>query len=105
MLASSSVEASARPFSIVSIALFLRFRFNFSQSMPLTAAWNVPGIDGDSKEEAGIGDDEEEEKDGIYNKDANRWTWARRVKSCRRSEEVVDCRWRSAWISHTIRQL
>lgn len=42
------------------IAPSLRFRFALSQSTPLTAAWNVSGSDGNGKEEAGIGEDEEE---------------------------------------------
>lgn len=51
--------------------------------------WNVSGIDGNGKEEAGVCDDEEEEKDTVYHKDTNRWARARRVERVGRSEEVV----------------
>ena len=83
-----SVKASAVFSPMALIALCLRFAL--SQSRPLTAVWDVSGIDGNGKEEACVCDDEEE-KDTVYHKDTNRWAGARSVESGGRSEEVVDC--------------
>ena len=61
----ASVRASVGPFPIASIELSVRFRFTLSQSRPLTAAGNVSRVDGNGEEEAGVGEDEEEEKNRI----------------------------------------
>ncbi len=61
----TSVRASVGSFPVASIELSLRFRFALSQSTPLTAAWNVSGVDGNGEEEAGVGEGEEEEKDRV----------------------------------------
>lgn len=66
ILPSTSVRASAGSFPASLIALSVHFCIALSQSTPLMAAWNVSGIDGDGKEEAGVGEDEEKEKDRIH---------------------------------------
>ena len=92
ILSRTSVRTSAGPFLIVLNAPSFRFRLALSQSIPLTAAWYVSGFDGNSEEEAGIGNDEEEKKDSIYDKYANRLARARRVDGGGgRSKEVVHC--------------
>ena len=48
-------------------------------------------MNGNGIEEAAVGEDEEEEKDGIQYKDTNRWARARSVESGRGSEKVIDC--------------
>lgn len=102
----TSVRTSAGPLLIVLNAPSFRFRLALSQSIPLTAAWDVSGIDGNSKEETGVGDDEEEKKDSIYHKYANRLARARRVDAGGggRSEEVVHCCYSSAWIRQQSRK-
>ena len=85
------IRASAGSFSVALFAQSLRFCFVLSQCTPVFATWNVTRIHGNGKEEAGIGEDEEEEKDRIYHKDANCWARARRVESGGRSEEVIHC--------------
>lgn len=65
ILLKASVRASIGSFPVASIELSLRFRFALLQSTPLNAAWNVSRVDGNGEEEAGIGEDEEEEKDRI----------------------------------------
>ena len=77
MLPSTSFRASAGSFSIVLIALSCRFYSALLQGTPLTAARNVSGINGNRNKEAGVGKKEEEKKDRIYHKDANRWARAR----------------------------
>ena len=72
-------------------ALSFRFCFALLLSTPVAAAWDVSGIDGNSKEEASVGEDEEEKKDSICHKDANRLSRTRRVDGGGRSEEIVDC--------------
>ena len=80
------------------VALYLGFCFVLLQSIPLTTAGNVSGINGDGIEEAAVGEDEEEEEDRIQYKDTNRWARARSVEGGKRSEKVIDC-CSSAWIS------
>ena len=84
------------------IALYLGFCFVLLQSIPLIAAGNVSGINGNGIEEAAVGEDEEEEEDRIQNKDTNRWARARSVESGKRSEKVINCWCLSAWISRAI---
>lgn len=79
ILSRTSVRTSAGPSLIVLNAPSFRFRLALLHSIPLTAAWDVSGIDCNSKEEAGVGDDEEEKKDSIYHKYANCLARARRV--------------------------
>lgn len=82
----TSLGASTGYFFTTLIALSLCFCFALSQSTPLTAAWNISGIDGNGKYEAGVGENEEEEKDRVCHKDANRWPGARDVESGGRFE-------------------
>ena len=85
---STSIGASARSFPV---ALTLLFCFAHLQSVPLAAARNISGIDGDGIKEPSVGDDEEGEKDKVHHKDANRWARARSVEAVGRPEEVVHC--------------
>lgn len=104
ILSRTSVRTSAGSFLIMLNALSFRFCFALSQSTPLTAAWNISGVDGNSKEEASVGEDEEEKKDSIYYKDANRLARARRVDGGGRSEEVVHYWCSSAWTRQQLRK-
>ena len=91
ILSRTSIRTPAGFFLIALKALSFCFCFALLQIKPLTTAWNISGIDGNGKEEAGVGEDEEEKKGSIYHKDANRLARARRVDSGSRSKEVVHC--------------